>query len=73
MRDTTPEADAVLLEIRRGQTPEFRVRQALELSSQMLAMQLARLRALHPEADKYQLMERLHGIRLIRPSGWPVS
>jgi hypothetical protein len=68
MSDTRPEAQALLDEIRRRQTPRERLTPMLELSEALRLQALARLRAQDPNASELELVRRLvrerYGIEL---------
>jgi len=61
MRDTSPEADAVVRAAIRRRPPVERMREALELSDALRALVLARLGRQHPADSPIALVERLTG------------
>jgi hypothetical protein len=65
MKDTRPEAAAIVREAMRRTAPADRVRQALVLSEQMRTLSLATLRRHHPALSTLQLVELLSGETLI--------
>ena len=67
MRDTSPEAEAVVLDAIRRRPPIERMRDALALSEQLRAVALERLRAQYPGESTLALVERLTGESL-RPA-----
>lgn len=67
MRDTTPEAEQVLLQTIRRMPPIDRLQAALELSESVRALALARMRVLHPGLSQLELVELLIGESLLPP------
>lgn len=67
MRDTSPEADAIVRAAIRRRPPVERMREALELSDSLRTLVLARLRRDHPADSPIALVERLTGESL-RPA-----
>ncbi len=65
MNDTTPEAAAVVRAAVMNTAPAERIRRALEMSEQLRALSLSRVRARHPEFSTLRLVEVLSGETLI--------
>ena len=57
--ETSPEADAIQLEIFRRMTPEQRLKITLDLSEEMRNISLAGLRSRHPELTEEELRREL--------------
>ena len=57
--DTSPEADAIQIEIFRRMTPAQRLRLALEMSESMRNVALAGLRSRRPELNEKELSNEL--------------
>jgi len=71
MRDTTPEAEQVLLAAIRQMGPAARLRRAFEFSEWVRDLALSRLRERHPDRTDLELMELMLGRRLIPASPRP--
>ena len=71
MNDTRPEAADVMRAAILTTAPAERMRRALELSEQLRALSLSRLRQLHPEYSTLQLVELLTGESLSHVSVSP--
>jgi hypothetical protein len=69
MRDTSPDAEQVMLDAIRRTAPVERMRRAFALSESMRELALARLRSRHPERSDLELVELLLGESLI-PENW---
>jgi hypothetical protein len=65
MRDTSPDAERIVLQARRRMPPVERMRQALEWSESARALALGRLRARYPEKSTLELVENMLGQQLI--------
>ena len=65
MRDTTREAEAVMLAAIRRRPPLDRMREALALSDSVRALALAELRRRHPGDSTLRLVERMLGTTLV--------
>ncbi|MDQ2667942.1 MAG: hypothetical protein M3Z05_18295 [Gemmatimonadota bacterium] len=61
MRDTTPEAAAIVRAAILRRTPVERMREALELSQTLRELAMANLRRHHPADSPIELVERLTG------------
>lgn len=63
--DTTPEAEALVLRLRRKQTPGQRITSALEMTALLGSLETGLLRKRHPDADaerlRYLLAEKRYG------------
>ena len=57
--DTSPEAEAIQLEIFRRMTPAQRLKLALEMSDSMRNVALAGLRTRRPDLDEMELLREL--------------
>ena|SRR5688572_24812029 len=73
--DTTPEAEAVQIELLRRMTPAERFALVLRLNAQARALQMAGIRSRHPDASEEELRLRLASLWLdretmIRMFGW---
>lgn len=74
-RDTSPEAEAVQIELLRRMTPAQKFELVLRLNRQARALQLAGIRRRHPGADEHELRMRLASLWLDRETmvkvyGW---
>lgn len=65
MNDTSPEAEAIALDVIRRMDPVDRMLQALNHSEAMRELALNRLREVHPEKTTLELVEILLGEVLI--------
>jgi hypothetical protein len=76
--DTTPEAEAILLEGYRKMPAWKKLQCVVDLNLSLKALQLAAIRAKHPNADEYELKMRLAS-RWLEPElmkqafGWDVE
>jgi hypothetical protein len=69
MRDTLPAAEQARLDAIRRVPPARRLAQALDWSESIRALELSRLRTLHPGRSDLELIELLTGARLLPPRG----
>jgi hypothetical protein len=69
MRDTSVDADALVVEAIRRTRPAERVAHALAWSEQVREIALRRLRELHPGRTDFELVELMLGVRLGVPTG----
>lgn len=65
--DTTPEAEAVLIDLLRQKTPAQRLRMMAQLNQRMRTLARAGLRQRHPDAGEAEIDRRLAGILLGAP------
>ncbi len=75
VRDTSSEADRIMLEAYRRMTPAEKLRRVCELTRATRLLAMARLREEHPQADERELQLRLAALRfdrrtMIRVFGW---
>ena len=54
--DTTPEVEALILQLRRRQTPGQRITNALEMGELLRSLEIGVLRARHPGASEGRLL-----------------
>ncbi|HEU4452332.1 MAG TPA: hypothetical protein VFR81_04700 [Longimicrobium sp.] len=74
IRDTSPEAEQVQLEIFRKMTGEQRLKLALEMSDFARELSLSRIRAEHPEWSDWEVKRELLRLDFLPdplPSGLP--
>lgn len=62
--DTTPEAEAVLINLLRKAEPWRKLRMVEQLNTQMKMLMLAGLRQRHPQADDNELRRRMADLLL---------
>ena len=77
-RDTSPEAEAVMIGILRRMSPEAKLRQACALTRMVRELARAGLRRRHPEATEEELRKRFAALVLdaetVRKAyGWDVE
>ena len=73
MRDTSVDADAMVVAAIRRTSPAERVAHALAWSEQVREVALRRLRSLHPGRTDLELVELMLGVRLAMPTGAQAS
>jgi hypothetical protein len=64
--DTSPQIEALMIDLIRKQSPEQRAQKVLALNNRARAMQLVGIRRRHPEADERELRMRLASLWLDR-------
>ena len=64
LSDTSPEAEQVLIELLRGQTPARRLQKVFEINATVKQFALAGLKRRYPAASSEELQRRFIALRL---------